>query len=255
MISDNERVTILDCPIDNLTMSETIKRVNDLIIEGGVHQHVVVNVDKLVKLRNDENLKEIISSCDIINADGMPLVWASRFLGNRLKERVTGIDLMERLIKLASKKKYRIFFLGARKNVVKKVVNVFKNKYHNLEITGYRDGYWAAEEENTVARLIKNSKPDILFVAISSPKKEVFLNNYLDYMNVPFVMGVGGSFDVIAGLIKRAPEWMRNSGLEWLYRLVQEPRRMWKRYLIGNSIFIWCVIKEVFRNKYKMYIK
>jgi len=254
-MSVNERVTILGCPIDNMTMSETVKRVDDLIIEGGVHQHVVVNVDKLLKVRRDENLKKIISSCDIINADGMPLVWVSSFFGARLKERVAGIDLMERLIEFASQKGYRIFVLGAHKNVVKKVVKTFKDKYTNLEIAGYRDGYWKLEEENTVAKLIKNSKPDILFVAISSPKKEVFLSKYLDYMNVPFVMGVGGSFDVVAGLAKRAPKWMQDSGLEWLYRLIQEPRRMWKRYLIGNSVFIWYVIKELFGIKYRKYLR
>ncbi len=252
---NNKRVNILGCPIDNLTMSETLVKIDDLIVEDGVHQHVVVNVAKLVKLRKDMDLKKIILSCDIINADGMPLVWVSRFLGTPLKERVAGIDLMERLIGLAYKKKYRIFFLGAHENVVKKMVKVFKNKYPKLEIVGYKDGYWKKEEERIVAESIKNSAPDILFVAISSPKKEIFLNEYLDYMKVPFVMGVGGSFDVIAGLTKRAPEWMRNSGLEWLYRFTQEPKRMWKRYLIGNSIFILFAIKEIIKIKYRMYIK
>jgi N-acetylglucosaminyldiphosphoundecaprenol N-acetyl-beta-D-mannosaminyltransferase len=251
----DERVTILGCPIDNITMAETIKRIDELIKQGGVYQHVVVNVAKLIKLQKDESLKKIISNCDLINADGMPLIWVSKFFGVQLKERVAGIDLMEQLIEFASKKGYSIFFLGARKGVVKKVVKIFKNKYPNLKIAGYRDGYWVSEEENTVAKLVKNSKPDILFVGISSPKKEIFLDKYLDYMNVPFVMGVGGSFDVIAGLTKRAPKWMQDNGLEWLYRFIQEPRRMWKRYLIGNSMFIWFVIREAIKSKYRGYFK
>ena len=250
-----KRVNILGCSIDNMTMSETIEKIDELIKQGGVHQHVVVNVDKLIKLRSNKKLRKIISNCDIINADGMPIVWVSSLFGSRIKERVTGIDLMENLIKHASQKGYRPFFFGARKPVVERVVQIYRNKYPELKIAGYRDGYWKLDEEKDVAKFIKDSKPDVLFVAISSPKKEVFLNKYLYYMKVPFVMGVGGSFDVIARVAKRAPKWMQDRGLEWLYRLVQEPKRMWKRYLIGNSIFVYKVIKELIKIKYKRFFK
>ena len=132
----SKRVSILGCPIDNITMSETIGKIHELIKQGGVHQHVVVNVDKLLKLRSDEKLREIISNCDIINADGMPIVWVSGLFGSRIKERVTGIDLMENLIKDASQKGYRPFFFGARKPVVERVVRIYRNKYPKLRIAG-----------------------------------------------------------------------------------------------------------------------
>jgi len=247
MINKDHRIEVFGCPIDNLSMSETIELIDTMIQSRKPHQHVVVNADKLLKLREDENLKQIISSCDIINADGMPIVWASRLIGKKLKERVTGIDLMENLIRYAADKGYRPYFLGAREEVVNKVIEIYRSRYPGLKIAGYRNGYWKPEEEDSVAAAIQNSKADILFVAMGSPKKEIFLRKYLSGMQVPFVMGVGGSFDVVAGHTKRAPLWMQNCGLEWFFRFLQEPRRMWKRYLIGNTRFLLLVMKESFK--------
>jgi len=186
----------------------------------------------------------IIINCDIINADGQAIVWASRLFNTPLPERVAGIDLMESLVKLSAQKKYRIFFLGATEEIVNTVVNFYTNEYGRDIIAGYRNGYYKKEEEQKVAKQISESNADILFVAMSSPKKEIFLNTYKDLIQTPFIMGVGGSFDVVAGFVKRAPLWMQKSGLEWFYRVLQEPRRMWKRYLFGNSRFIYLVLKE-----------
>lgn len=148
---------------------------------------------------------------------------------------------------VSAKKNYRLFFLGAKEEVVKKVVNKYEQIYPGIRISGYKNGYWQANEEDEIANIVKQAQPDILFLAMSSPKKEFFLNKYLSIMQVPFVMGVGGAFDVVAGLTKRAPAWMQAMGLEWFYRLVLEPRRLWKRYLVGNIIFICLVLKEFFR--------
>jgi N-acetylglucosaminyldiphosphoundecaprenol N-acetyl-beta-D-mannosaminyltransferase len=175
-------------------------------------------------------------------------VWASRILGQPLKERVAGIDLMENLVELAHKKKYKIFFLGAKEQVVLKVVSMYSDKYSSDIIAGYRNGYFDENQEQDIAKQISQSGAHILFVAISSPTKENFLYENKELLkNVNFIMGVGGSFDVVSGLVKRAPLWMQKIGMEWFYRLIQEPKRMWKRYLIGNTKFTLLVIKEFFK--------
>ena len=172
------------------------------------------------------------------------MVWASKVLGQPLSERVSGIDLMQNLVKLAYDKSYKVFFFGAKEEVVKGVVDKYSSMYSDDIIAGYRNGYFAKEDEESIAKQICNSNADILFVAISSPTKEIFLNKYKDIINIPFIMGVGGSFDVVVGKVSRAPLWMQKYGLEWFYRFLQEPKRMWKRYLYTNSMFLWLVLKE-----------
>jgi N-acetylglucosaminyldiphosphoundecaprenol N-acetyl-beta-D-mannosaminyltransferase len=196
-------------------------------------------------MQTDLQLRKSVNESDIINADGQAVVWASKILGKPLKERVAGIDLMQNLVKMAHEKEYKIFFFGAKEEVVLDVINKYKNQYSSNIIAGYRNGYFKKEEEQDIAKQISNSGANILFVAISSPTKENFLYENKDLLNnVNFIMGVGGSFDVVSGKVKRAPLWMQNVGLEWFYRFSQEPNRMWKRYLIGNTKFILLVIKE-----------
>jgi N-acetylglucosaminyldiphosphoundecaprenol N-acetyl-beta-D-mannosaminyltransferase len=151
---------------------------------------------------------------------------------------------MEKLVELAYKKKYKIFFFGAKEEIISRVVEKYKREYCEDIIAGYRNGYFKKEDEREIAKQIADSGANILFVAISSPTKENFLYQNRDLLkNVNFIMGVGGSFDVVAGYVKRAPIWMQKSGLEWLYRVYQEPRRMFKRYLIGNIKFIFLSLK------------
>jgi len=242
----NNRVSILNCPIDKLTMLQTIQLVENAILSKQQVQHVVVNAGKLVSMQKDEQLKKSVIESDIINADGQSVVWASRFLGKPLPERVAGIDLMINLVELAAKNNYKIFLLGAKEEIVAKVAKKYSEQYSSAIIAGYRNGYYKPEEEMMIAQQIADSKADMLFVAITSPKKEIFLNKFKEIIKTPFIMGVGGSFDVIAGFTKRAPLWMQNIGLEWFYRLIQEPRRMWKRYLVGNTKFIWLVLRNKF---------
>jgi N-acetylglucosaminyldiphosphoundecaprenol N-acetyl-beta-D-mannosaminyltransferase len=245
------RIKICDIPVDVFTMKDTIALIDKAIVEKRAIHHVVINAAKVVNAQKDEALRESIVSCDIINADGQAIVWASRFLGKPLPERVAGIDIMANLVKLAAEKKYRIFFLGAKEDVVKQVVEVYTKMYGKDIIAGYRNGYFTKEEEQDVAKQIADSGASILFVAMSSPKKEIFLNTYKNLIQTPFIMGVGGSFDVVSGLVKRAPVWMQKWGLEWFYRVIQEPRRMWKRYLFGNSEFIYLVVKEKWKQTFK----
>lgn len=235
----------MGCEADNLTMAETLDRIGDFVRSGKPHQHVVINVDKVVKAARDRRLREIINSCDLINADGMPIVWASRVLGTPLKERVTGVDLFERLLERAAREEWRVYFLGAREEVVSIVAGLAPRRCPGLRVAGYRNGYWKAEEEAEVVKGIRAENPQLLFVAISSPKKEQFLSKYQAELGVPFAMGVGGTFDVYVGRVTRAPVWMQRSGLEWFYRFLQEPTRMFKRYFVDDMYFLWLLVNEL----------
>ena len=189
-------------------------------------------------MKDDKQLRKIVNICPLINADGASIVWAAKKLGIPLKERVTGIDLFENLIKLANDKGYKIYLFGAKEEVVVKLKNMFEEQYPNLQIVGYRNGYFTEADEPKIVKDMAESGADMMFVAFSSPKKEYWVNKYLKQLNIPFVMGVGGSFDVMTGVTNRAPIWMQNHGLEWFYRFIQEPRRLWKRYIIGNCQFV-----------------
>tara|TARA_B100001093_G_scaffold447414_1_gene452309 strand:- start:65 stop:1948 length:1884 start_codon:yes stop_codon:yes gene_type:complete len=244
---ERPRINILNAAIDNLTMNETLGKIQDCISSTSHISHSVVNAGKLVSIQSDLKLRQSVNNSDLINADGQAVVWASKFLGLPLKERVSGIDLMINLVKLASKKNYKIFFFGAEEKVLLELINIYSIKYSKDIIAGFRNGYFKKEEEKHIAKQIASSGANILFVAISSPTKENFLYTHRKLLSeVNFIMGVGGSFDVIAGKVKRAPLWLQTIGLEWLYRLYQEPKRMWRRYLIGNCKFILLVLREKF---------
>lgn len=242
------RINILNTTIDNYTIDETLQIIDEVIQQRKQLQHVAVNAGKIVDMQGDSRLMKSVNESDLINADGQAIVWASKVLGKPLKERVAGIDLMINLVKLAHKKQYKIFFFGAKEEIVKEVVNRYGNEFSPNIVAGYRNGYFRKDEEKHVAQQIVQSGAHILFVAISSPTKENFLyDNKIILKSVNFIMGVGGSFDVVAGKVKRAPLWMQNYGLEWFYRFIQEPQRMWKRYLVGNTKFLLLVLKEKFK--------
>jgi N-acetylglucosaminyldiphosphoundecaprenol N-acetyl-beta-D-mannosaminyltransferase len=238
------RVQMMGCQIDNLTMQETLQRVEGFVRSGLPHQHVVVNVDKLVKAQRDPALRQIINNCALVNVDGMPVVWASRWLGKPLKERVTGVDLFDALMGHAARKGWRVFLLGATEEVVQTVRDRYQQRFPTLHFAGVRNGYWRPDEEAAVVQQIALSRADLLFVAIPSPHKEQFLGAHQARMRVPFAMGVGGSFDVMAGKVKRAPRWMQQAGLEWFYRFLQEPRRMFRRYFIEDMAFFGLLLRE-----------
>ena len=244
------RIKFLNIPIDAITMKDTINLVEKTIVAKKQIHHTVVNASKIILMQKDAELEKSVIEADIINADGQAVVWAANLLGLNLPERVSGIDLMESLVEMSYYNGYKCYFLGARENIVQKLVAIYIEKYSEDIIAGFRNGYFNEQEESDIARKISESGANILFVAITSPKKEIFLNKHKNQLkNVNFIMGVGGSFDVISGKIKRAPIFMQRIGLEWFYRFLQEPKRLWKRYLLGNIKFIWLVIKEYFNSK------
>jgi N-acetylglucosaminyldiphosphoundecaprenol N-acetyl-beta-D-mannosaminyltransferase len=237
-----QRVELFGVPVDALTFDETVDRIRGWVHTGGEHQQVSLNAAKVAQLQKDPALGDLMRSCAMVSPDGVPIVWASQILGRPLPERVNGTDLMERLVEVAARDGHSIFLLGARPEVVANAASILRERHRDLRIAGYHHGYWNDDEE--VISLIRAARPDYLFVGIPSPRKEFWVALHLSELKVPVVMGVGGSFDVIAGLRRRAPRWVCANGLEWAWRLAQEPRRMWKRYLYGNSRFVVLVLRE-----------
>lgn len=247
---NKRKINFLGIPVDAITLKETVDLIDQAIQNGERLNHVVINAGKVVAMQKDRELFQSVVTCDIINADGQSIVWGARLLGHAIPERVAGIDLMKKLVELAASKGYKCFFFGARELVVTKVVEIYTELFGASVVAGYRNGYFKKEEEPEIANEIAKSGAQLLFVAMPSPHKENFMYTYRDTLSgVNFNMGVGGSFDVIAGYTKRAPAWMQRIGLEWFYRFIQEPGRMWKRYLVGNTKYISIVLRAKFRKK------
>jgi N-acetylglucosaminyldiphosphoundecaprenol N-acetyl-beta-D-mannosaminyltransferase len=228
---------VLGVHVDALTLEEVLDRVHEVIAERGRLQIGVINAAKLVNMRHDATLCEDVLSSDLILADGLSVVWASRLLGRALPERVAGIDLMLGMLRRGNEHGYRIYCLGATEEVLTATIRRIRSDYPRLEIAGHHHGYFTPEEEPAIAHAIAEAQPDILLVGMTSPRKEHFLARWSESLAVPVCHGVGGSFDVVAGKVERAPLGWQRLGLEWLYRVKQEPRRLWRRYLVTNTAF------------------
>jgi len=237
------KVDVLGCPLTKLSVEDFVDLAEQFINFGEPHYIAVANAAKIVKMRSDKDLKDSVESAHLVGADGVPVLWASKLLGKPLLGRVNGTDLMYRLLKRADEKGYRIFFFGTKEKILERVIERIRTEYPGVNIAGFHHGYFSPSQESLIVRKIRAAKADILFIAFGTPKKELWIKRYLFSMGVPVVHGVGGSFDVLAGVIPRAPLWMQRHGLEWLFRLWQEPRRMWRRYLVTNTLFILLILK------------
>ena len=245
LIDPHVRKDFLGAPIDCLTLAETAAAADAAIRSRITCQHVCLNVAKFVKMRADAELDRDVRSSHIISADGAGIVWAARLLGIGVPERVAGIDLMEAVLRLCADNGYRPYFLGAPREVLKQAIACLKERYPGLAVAGASDGYFRPEEEPDVVATITSSRADCLFIGMPTPRKERFLARHRDELSVPFVMGVGGAFDVLAGHVHRAPGLVQRIGLEWLYRTVQEPLRLGPRYVKTNLAFAVIVTKAV----------
>ena len=234
-------------PVAALTMSEAVAVVDRAIASRERLLVGVVNAAKVVNMRRDEQLRDAVLSSELILADGFAVVAAARMLGRPLPERVAGIDLMCAILEHGRSRGYRVFCLGATADVLGMAERAIAQRYPGVELVGRQHGYFTAGEEPRIAAAIRASRADILFVAMTSPRKEQFLAAWGPEIGVPVCHGVGGSFDVLAGKVRRAPESWQRLGLEWLYRVCQEPRRLWKRYLVTNSLFLGLLLKELCR--------
>jgi N-acetylglucosaminyldiphosphoundecaprenol N-acetyl-beta-D-mannosaminyltransferase len=240
------KARLFGVPVDLLSIDETVERCRELIEQRRPVQHAFINAAEAVMMEDVPGFRETLAGCDIVNADGQSIVWAARLLGVKLAGRVAGPDLMERLLGLAEREGYPVYFLGTRAEVLELFEAAVRKLHPRLAIAGRHHGYFTDDE--AVADDIHRSGARLLFVAISSPRKEFFLSKNLERIGPLFAMGVGGSFDLVAGVLRRAPRWMQGAGLEWLWRLIQEPGRMWRRYLIGNARFLVLTVKEWWRS-------
>ena len=236
---------VMGVPVHAITMSKVIDIVENAISCREQLQIGVVNAAKVLNMKKDALLRADVLGSDLILADGMSVVWASRLLRQSLPERVPGIDLMHEILRRGEQRGWRIFCLGATDEVLRRVKEKISEQYPGVKVVGTRNGYFQEAEEVEVAREISESRPDVIFIAITSPKKERFLGRWSKQLGVPVTHGVGGSFDVMAGKVKRAPILWQRFGCEWAYRLKQEPRRLWKRYLTTNTEFCLLLAKEM----------
>jgi N-acetylglucosaminyldiphosphoundecaprenol N-acetyl-beta-D-mannosaminyltransferase len=251
LVVDLRRTTTLfGVTVDPLTMAESVDRAEELIGSGRPSHHVCINAGKLVAMRSDPYLRGVVEGADMVNVDGQSVVWSSRILGAHVPERVAGIDFMDALVARAAARGWRVFFLGGRDDVVSAAAAELSARHPGLTVAGWRSGYWKPHDEEAVVREIAATSPDLVFVGLPTPRKEYFVASHLEALGAGLVVGVGGSFDVVAGLVGRAPLWMQRAGLEWFHRLLQEPRRMWKRYLIGNAKFLALVVEHWIRGRW-----
>ena len=244
ILGNNDRITILNTIVDVLNVEETIKLVEQYVITKTPLHLMGVNADKINEVNSNELMKKIVNSCGVINADGASVVLASKKLNKPLPERVAGIDLMQDLVKLSEEKGYSIYLLGAKQAVVEKTKDVLIERHPKLIVKGIHNGYFKEEDWASISKEIKKQKPDFVFVGITSPTKEYLIEYLQNDGNNCVFMGVGGSFDVISGNIPRAPKWMQKANLEWLFRVMKEPKRLFKRYFVGNRKFIKAVRQE-----------
>lgn len=230
------RIKFLNTYIDNLTMDETLRQIDTLVTDDGYHYIVTPNVDHIVKLEKDIEFQNVYKEADLILTDGMPLIWISRLLKQPIKEKISGSDLFPKVCELAANKHYKVFLLGAQEGVGEKAAKNLKKKYEGLEVTGTYSPKFGFEKDeqavNNIINLINNKKPDILCVGLGAPKQEKFIYRYKNKLKVPISLAIGASIDFEAGKVKRAPKWMQKAGLEWVYRILMEPKRMFKRYFI-----------------------
>lgn len=241
--SARNRCEILGVHVDRFNMDQTVAAARNLIASGGVHHVMGVNAIKIVEAYEDSRVTELCREATIISPDGQSVIWAARILGDPLPARVAGIDLMQKLVELSASEGQRIYLLGAAEAVVGETARRFRAQGAN--VVGWQDGYWRRTRSDVeMAEVIASHRPDILFVGVPSPMKEEFISENMERMNVPLCVGVGGSFDVVAGVVRRAPRIAQRTGMEWFYRFLQEPRRLLKRYLVGNTKFIFYVLRE-----------
>jgi N-acetylglucosaminyldiphosphoundecaprenol N-acetyl-beta-D-mannosaminyltransferase len=239
------RVYVAGCPVDRISLDDAVRELSNRI-EKHKRTHVVfVNAAKVVQFRKSPDLRGAMTRADLLLADGVPVVWASRLQNYSLPGRVNGTDLMERMLGVSAARGFRVYLLGAQADVLERTVASIRNRYPGIEIAGYRHGYFSHKDEPDIVRQINQSRADLLFLGISTPTKELWGDNYLSSLNVAVCQGVGGSFDVLAGEVRRAPRWMQRAGLEWFFRLCQEPQRLWRRYLTTNSAFAWLVLGDL----------
>ena len=247
------RMRFMNTEVDNLTMSEALQAIDELIKADDCSYVVTPNVDHIVQLETNKELQDVYANASLILTDGKPLIWISKMYKTPIKEKISGSDLFPLLCEMAGKKGYKMFFLGAAEGVAAKAASNLMKRYEGLDVVGTYSppfGFENDEEEmNKIKDMIHTAKPHILIVGLGCPKQEKFMYHHCRELGVPVSLGLGASLDFEAGNVKRAPKWMADHGLEWLFRITQDPKRMAKRYLIDDVKIFRLAFK--YRNKSK----
>lgn len=250
----NNICKIFDIEINNVDWDEFLCLFSKAVEDKSKNKYMLtVNVDHIVKMQHDREFYKIYKEADYITADGVPILWAAKLFGNPIKEKISGSDILPKILPLAEEKQYRIFFMGAAEGVVQKAAEEIKTQYKNINIVGtYSPSYGFEKNEEEIAKIIsmiKDANTDILFLGVGAPKQEKWIAKYKDVYCAPLSIGVGATFDFIAGNVKRAPKWMQKIGLEWFWRFLQEPKRLFRRYFIEDSAFLKLVLLEYFKKQ------
>jgi len=243
-----KNVPILNGEFAAVTLADTVDWARDWIQSGQRGYICTVNVAMLMMMRSDAKLQRFVDRAALVVVDGQPLVWASHLQDDPLPERVTGVDLVEELCALAAREGFRVYLLGARRAVIEVAAKRLVDRYPGLDVCGIADGYFEATEAPLRAQAIRESGAKILIVGMGVPRQEEFLESQWDELGIQLAIPVGGSFEVIAGTARRAPVFLQRMGLEWSFRLAQEPRRLWKRYLLTNTQFIFHLVRSAVRS-------
>ncbi len=244
-----ETINLLDTEIHNLTYQEAIEKTEELIAdESECHSVVTPNVDHLIKLKKDAEFRKVYKDASLILADGMPLIWAAKFLKTPLKAKISGSDFFPDFCKVAAKKGYKLFFMGGRKGAADAAASILKNRYPGLKIVGTHCPPYGFEKDRAkndrIIEMVREAQPDVLFVGLGAPKQEKWIFRHKEACQVPVSIGIGVSFEFVSGMVKRAPRLFQKIGLEWFWRLAMEPKRLWRRYIVEDSKFFSLVLKQ-----------
>lgn len=220
--------------IDSIDDAQAQQRIQQFVEAGGQHHVVTANLRFVTLARRDPSFARIVNDSSLVVADGMPLIWASKIAGTPLPARITGGNILDWSARLAVREGYSIFLLGAAPGVADDAAQRLQELYPGLKIAGTQHGYFSAEENDQIVRKIREARPQFLFVAMGCPKQEQWIARNLAALQVPVCVGVGGTLEIITGHLKRAPGWVQSMGMEWFYRMAQEPGRLWKRYLVED---------------------
>lgn len=237
-------------PVDVLTMAATLDIARNSMRDRKRVQHVALNVAKLVNMRTDPVLAADVAGSDIVGIDGMGILIALKLLGVKATERVTGVDLFINLMGVCEAENFRPYLLGATETVIQRTIAKLNQDHPNLKLAGFRNGHFPLDQEAAIVDEIRASGADCLFIGMPTPRKERLLARYRDSLGIPFIMGVGGTFDVVAGHVRRAPVGLQSAGLEWLYRVYQEPGRLWWRYARTNAKFAYLLARELLLHEF-----
>lgn len=242
------KVNICDVFIDNVTMSDVMEKIDRHVRTRGKMYIVTPNVDHIVKLQSDLSFRDVYREASLVLADGMMIILASKFMRSTLQEKISGSDLFPKLCAVAADREYRLFFLGGRPGAAEQAKTKLEELYPTIKIVGFYSppyGFENSENENQkIVDMINHTTADIVLVGLGAPKQEKWIHRFKGQYRAPVSIGIGVSFEFVAGMVRRAPAWMQGVGLEWLWRLIMEPRRLWKRYLIDDTQFFGLILRQ-----------